>query len=312
MDSGSPGEAAMKAVLALASALEIRRASARRAILCLLVLASPAAAQSGPLQVEFRSNVKKMTGYFYFLGLASGTTTNPAGASMQYTTFQDVNGHPTLDTWNPLTGALTGRLDGTIEVREQSVITVAGCTITNTYRAKSAADKDFLGKPLIFSLSFDIGSDTWSLNPSNNSINGTQTSVQNCAGQSTTTTTTVPMRFMPINMKMGFPFPAQGFDLSSFDVRGQHQVVFGGVGNAASNPVTFRVGYSLHPNRCDYVLRERSQNFGSHASAGSVGFTSDADCTWTVTLPAPWVTVTSPTTGTGPGSIDFSVSANDT
>ena len=286
----------------------------RKAVLslALALLASPAAAQFGPHQTDFRSNVRKMTGYIYFLGLASGTTTNPAGASMQYTTFQDVSGRPTLDTWNPLTGALTGRLDGTIEVREQSVITVAGCTITNTYRAKSAADKDFLGQPLIFSLSFDIGSDTWSLNSSNNSINGTQTSVQTCGGQSQTTTTTVPMRFMPINMKMGFPFPAQGFDLSSFDVHGQRQVVFGGVGNAASNPVTFRVGYSLWANRCDYVLRERSQNFGSHLSRGSVGFTTDADCTWTVTLPAPWVTVTSPTTGTGPGSLDFSVSANDT
>jgi hypothetical protein len=302
----------MKAVPALALVLAPRCASARRAILglLLLLLASPAAAQFGPHQVEFRSNVKKMTGYIGFAGLSSGTVSSPGGASSQYTTRQIVTGSLTLDTWNLLTGALTGRLDGKIEVQEQSVITLGGCTITNTYRAKGSADKDFLGHPLIFSLSFDIGSDTWSLVPSNNSINGTQTSVQTCAGQSQTTTATLPMYFMPINMKMGFPFPAQGFDLKADFHNLPH--VPGGIGIAASNPVEYKVDYFLFANRCDYVLRERSQNFGSHLSTGSVGFTTDADCTWTVTLPAPWVTVSSPTTGTGPGSIDFSVSANDT
>jgi hypothetical protein len=205
----------------------------------LALLACPGLAQFGPNQTRFRNAVTAFNGTLDIHGTASGTASGPAGATATYTTDQHVSGTLTLDSYNPLTGAWVGTLDGTITVTETSVIAFA-CTITNTYTASTTGQTDFLGQPLKFNLSFDIGSDTWSLWPSNNSVNGVAKSEQTCAGVTQTSSAPQPLRFAPISMKMGFPFPASGFDLV-----GLNTVACDGCGNADSNPVTYTFTYSL-------------------------------------------------------------------
>jgi hypothetical protein len=286
-----------------------RRGSVTAAVCVIaIILASPARAQFGPQQTKFRNSVQSLTGTLDVHGVASGAVTGAAGTT-QYTTDQHVNGTLNLDHYNSLTGAFTGTLTGTIVISEQS-ITTFGCTLTNTYAASTSAQSDFLGQPLMFNLSFDIGSDTWSLWPSNNSVNGTVTSVQECAGQEQTSTATNPLSFMPIDMKMGFPFPTAGFDLA-----GTGHVLCDGCGNAASNPVNYTFTYNLKAtlNPCADSLSSASQGFTSAASTGSITVTTGDGCTWTVGLPLDsWVNVTSPLSSSGTGTVRYSVAANNT
>ena len=128
-----------------------------------IVLACPARAQFGPKQTLFRDSVLGWTGTLDVHGVASGQVTGPAG-TQTYKTDQHFSGLLKLDTYNRLTGAWVGTLEGTITVTETSTITFA-CTITNTYTAGTTAQTDSNGQPLNFNITFDSGSDTWSLWP---------------------------------------------------------------------------------------------------------------------------------------------------
>lgn len=277
------------------------------ALLWLLALASPARAQFGPKQTLFRNSVKSWKGSLDVHGTASGLITGPTGATTQYNIDQHVSGTLTLDHYNPLTGGWTGTLDGAITITETSILTFA-CTVTNTLTASSSAATGFLGQPLTFNLTLDTGSDTWSLWPSNDSINGSNKSVQNCAGQQSTSTAINPMRFMPINLKMGFPFPASGFDLV-----GSGQVYCDGCGNSASAAVTYTFTYNLKStaNPCDYTLSTPGQTVLAGSTTGSFTINAPADCTWTALANVPWIAVTSGGSGSGNGTVNFSVQSND-
>jgi hypothetical protein len=278
-----------------------------RALVWLLVLASPARAQFGPKQTLFRNSVQAWNGSLDVHGVASGTITGPTGATTQYNIDQHVSGTLKLDQYNPLIGGWTGTLDGTITITESSILTFA-CTVTNTLTASSSAATDFLGQPLKFNLTFDIGSDTWSLWPSNDSINGTNKSVQNCAGQESTSTAINPMRFMPINMTMRFPFPASGFDLV-----GASQVLCDSCGNSASATVAYTFTYNLKSttNPCDYTLSTPSLTVLATSTTGSFTINTQAGCTWTALPNVPWIVVTSGASGSGNGTVNFSVQSNN-
>jgi hypothetical protein len=265
-------------------------------------------AQFGPQQVQFRNTVVSVTGPLDVHGVASGTITGPV-ASGTYTSDQHVSGVLTLKTYNPQTLALTGTLAGNITISETSTITSA-CTTTSTFTASSAADNDFLGHPLIFNLSFDIGEDTWSLWPSNDSINGTETSVLDCAGQQQTTTATVPMRFMPINMSMGFPFPAATF----FDLVGTRYETCPSCGNANSNSVNYTFKYNLTATTkdCTDYLSAPNLSITGHASSSNFGIDTGTGCNWTALSLVPWITINSGGNGNGSGTVNFAVSGNTT
>jgi BACON domain-containing protein/all-beta uncharacterized protein len=64
------------------------------------------------------------------------------------------------------------------------------------------------------------------------------------------------------------------------------------------------------PPACKYSIAPTSQNVTVGATTGTVTVTADAGCTWTATSGAPWITVTSGTSGTGNGPVGFSVAAN--
>lgn len=186
-----------------------------KAIAWSVALALPALAQFGTKQTQFRNAVQSWSGHIDFHGLDSGTVTGPAGATIKYTIDQEVSGDVNLNTYNSLTGAWTGSLsNGKITVSENAIDTVAGCTVTNVVSATANGTQDALGKPLIFNLSFDTHSDTWSFWPSSEYVTGTNKATTACgAAPPDTNTTTKQIRYMPINTQMGIPFPDKGFDL---------------------------------------------------------------------------------------------------
>jgi CSLREA domain-containing protein len=88
--------------------------------------------------------------------------------------------------------------------------------------------------------------------------------------------------------------------------------------NGAARSGTFTVGNQVFTitqaaTACNYSINPTSQPFSAAANtAGSIAVTTTANCAWTATKSAnaSWVTITSPASGTGPGTVTFSVAAN--
>ena len=64
------------------------------------------------------------------------------------------------------------------------------------------------------------------------------------------------------------------------------------------------------PPACTYSLAPPSQSAPATASTGTVTVTTTAACAWTAVSGAQWITVTSGASGTGNGTVGFSVAAN--
>jgi parallel beta-helix repeat protein len=65
---------------------------------------------------------------------------------------------------------------------------------------------------------------------------------------------------------------------------------------------------------CTYTISPTSQSFGSSGGTGSVDIIvpSSSSCTWTANSNASWITIDSGSSGTGNGTVNYSVSANET
>ena len=61
---------------------------------------------------------------------------------------------------------------------------------------------------------------------------------------------------------------------------------------------------------CTYALSSTAQSFGGAGGTGSVNVTAAAGCSWTASINASWITITSAASGSGNGSVAFSVAAN--
>ena len=61
---------------------------------------------------------------------------------------------------------------------------------------------------------------------------------------------------------------------------------------------------------CVFALSETSQSIGVAGGSGSVGVVTTAECTWTSTSSAPWLTIVSGSSGVGGGTVQFSVAPN--
>ena len=62
---------------------------------------------------------------------------------------------------------------------------------------------------------------------------------------------------------------------------------------------------------CSYAIAPTSESIGASGGAGSpIAVTTSANCTWTVSSNASWITITSAASGIGNGSVTFSVAAN--
>jgi len=65
------------------------------------------------------------------------------------------------------------------------------------------------------------------------------------------------------------------------------------------------------PPPCTYTLDRTSQSIGATGGAASVAVTATgSSCTWTASSNAPWISITSGASGSGNGSVGFSVAAN--
>jgi hypothetical protein len=62
--------------------------------------------------------------------------------------------------------------------------------------------------------------------------------------------------------------------------------------------------------RCTVAAQAQGQTFPAAGGSGSIRITTNRECTWTARSDAPWITLTSPVTGQGEGSIPYSVAAN--
>jgi hypothetical protein len=72
-------------------------------------------------------------------------------------------------------------------------------------------------------------------------------------------------------------------------------------------PVTLTVAT---PPPCSYAVNPVSSSIGSGGGSGSFGVTAGPGCAWTAASQAPWLTLTSATSGTGSATVAFSATPN--
>jgi hypothetical protein len=61
---------------------------------------------------------------------------------------------------------------------------------------------------------------------------------------------------------------------------------------------------------CTYVVAPLTHTVPTAGGSASVSVTTGGNCAWTTTSNAPWITITGGTTGTGNGTVSFSVATN--
>jgi hypothetical protein len=72
------------------------------------------------------------------------------------------------------------------------------------------------------------------------------------------------------------------------------------------SPYSNEVSYS----GCTYSISPTSQTFGSTGGTGAVSVTTQSGCGWSAPSGASWMTITSGSSGTGNGTVNYSVAAN--
>ena len=91
-------------------------------------------------------------------------------------------------------------------------------------------------------------------------------------------------------------------NISSFGEDESGEIYVVGLGGTVSRLV------STTP--CTYSIAPTSQGFGAGGGANNVGVTAGSGCDWTATSNASWIHVTSGASGSGNGSVGYSVDAN--
>jgi len=92
--------------------------------------------------------------------------------------------------------------------------------------------------------------------------------------------------------------------------------------NAAENPGAARSGtitiggqtltVTQQAAPCTFAIAPTSQIVAAAGATGSVGVTTGANCGWTASSGAAWITITSAASGTGNGTVTFSAAPNAT
>jgi all-beta uncharacterized protein/BACON domain-containing protein len=74
---------------------------------------------------------------------------------------------------------------------------------------------------------------------------------------------------------------------------------------------TFTVSQAaVPPPPCTFSISPTSQNIDAPGGSGTVGVTTASGCAWTATSNAPWIAITNGSSGSGNGTVAFSVAAN--
>src|SRR5262249_21497540 len=82
------------------------------------------------------------------------------------------------------------------------------------------------------------------------------------------------------------------------------------VGTITAGGQVFTVTQAPNPTNCNYSLNTPGVSVSEQASSGSFTLTTGAGCPWTASSNAGWLTITSPTSGSGRATINYSVAAN--
>jgi hypothetical protein len=64
------------------------------------------------------------------------------------------------------------------------------------------------------------------------------------------------------------------------------------------------------PTGCTYSISPASKTFAQPGGTGTIGVTTQSGCSWTASSGASWLKITSGSTGTGNGTVSYSVSSN--
>ena len=87
--------------------------------------------------------------------------------------------------------------------------------------------------------------------------------------------------------------------------------LFGGYqATAYDGQVAAPSGCPICPDPCAYTIFPASENFGYSGGTGNVSVTTQIGCYWTATSYESWISITSGGSGTGSGTVYYSVDAN--
>lgn len=67
---------------------------------------------------------------------------------------------------------------------------------------------------------------------------------------------------------------------------------------------------ALSSSPCNYSISIAMQSFSANGGSGSVNVTAGSGCTWSAASNVPWMSITSGSSGSANGSVDFTVAAN--
>ena len=83
-----------------------------------------------------------------------------------------------------------------------------------------------------------------------------------------------------------------------------------GPGGSTASSVSNGFSFQATAPPCAPTINSTGQSVGSGATTGSVGVTAGTGCAWTASSNAGWATLTGATSGTGNGSVPYSIAAN--
>src|SRR5262245_21174932 len=82
-------------------------------------------------------------------------------------------------------------------------------------------------------------------------------------------------------------------------------------GTITVNGQAFNITQAPNPATCSYSLNKTSEPVSEQGGSGALALTTGAGCPWTASSNAPgWLSVTSPASGSGSATINYSVAAN--
>ena len=80
--------------------------------------------------------------------------------------------------------------------------------------------------------------------------------------------------------------------------------------DTATPPLESTYSDEVSKNMCTYSISPTSANFAASGGTGSVSITTQAGCPWTAASGVTWMTITSGSSGTGNGTVNYSISSN--
>jgi RHS repeat-associated protein len=81
-------------------------------------------------------------------------------------------------------------------------------------------------------------------------------------------------------------------------------------GTITVNGQAFNITQAPNPASCNYSLNKTSEPIGVQGGSGALVLTTGGGCPWTASSNAGWLSVTSPASGSGSATINYSVAAN--